>query len=242
MAYDLRNFALSDMSRCGVALRKIGADARSMEEVAGRIVQYLRRELVDGSAGEPSCPLVRFYKTHRYDAVDVDQQRFATAALGGKPAADAMKCLTLLATAGEERSWNSRRQSRGHKAIPLASEEIVAQAPMIASLIAQFGLELGTLIAPESIPLVEAEQKAYNVFHVPEAVGSPFIPAQQQFVVPHRIRSVLGFGGLLPLGDLFAVILFSRAPIARETAVLFKTLALNIKLAILPFVGGKIFS
>ncbi len=49
------------------------------------------------------------------------------------------------------------------------------------------------------------------------------------------VRSVLGFGGMLPLGDIFCVILFSKVAIPRETAELFRTLALNVKLAALPF-------
>ena len=45
---------------------------------------------------------------------------------------------------------------------------------------------------------------------MPEAAGSPYIPAQEDFVQPVGIRSVLGFGGMLPGGDIFVVILFSR--------------------------------
>lgn len=242
MTYDLRSFALSDMSRCGVALRKIGGQARSMEEVANRIVNHFRTELVDGSVGVRCCPLVRSYITQRYDALDEDQQGFASVALEGNSPTDGMRFLALLATAGEEPAWNSRQQSAGHRVIPLASREIVARTPMIASLLAQFGVDIGALLAPEPLLLAEAEQKTYNVFYVPEALGSPSIPAQQQFVVPYRIRSVLGFGGVLPTGDLFAVILFSRVPIGSETAALFKTLALNVKLAILPFVDTRIFA
>ena len=54
------------------------------------------------------------------------------------------------------------------------------------------------------------EPKTYNVFHVPEAFDNPLIPAQEDFVLPYRIKSVLGFGGLLPSGDIFAVILFLK--------------------------------
>ena len=46
----------------------------------------------------------------------------------------------------------------------------------------------------------------------------------------------------MPSGELFATILFSRTPIPREVADLFKTLALNVKVALLPFVGTRIFS
>lgn len=241
MAYDLTGFSLSDMTRCGVSLRKIGREARSLEEVASRTVRHLRDELVDGRGGAPCCPLVRFYKTHPYGELERDQREFARAALDPEVPSPSMKCLTLIATAGEEPGWNARQRSAGHKAIPLASEKIITEAPMISQLIKQFGLEVGDLIRPSGELLMEAEQRTYNVFHVHEALGSPHIPAQQGFVVPYGIQSVLGFGGLLPSTELFAVILFSRVRITRERADLFKTLALNVKLAILPFADGPIF-
>ena len=86
------------------------------------------------------------------------------------------------------------------------------------------------------------EQKTYNTFYVPDAVGSPYIPAQEDFVIRHGIQSVLGFGGILMSGALFAIVLFSKTRIPRETAENFKTLAPNVKQAVLPFVGGTIFS
>lgn len=153
-----------------------------------------------------------------------------------------MKCLTLLATAGALPAWNSRRMSAGHVALPLASAESVARMPMVARLISQLGVEVASLIAPDENFLVDAEQHSFNVFHVPEAEGSPYIPGQHEFVRPHGIRSVLGFGGLLPSGELFVAILFAKQAIGRERADLFKTLALNAKVAILPFVGGRIFA
>ena len=41
------------------------------------------------------------------------------------------------------------------------------------------------------------------------------------------MRSVVGFGGRLPSGDIFAVILFCRVSVPSETAELFPPLALN---------------
>ena len=106
---------------------------------------------------------------------------------------------------------------------------------MISNLIQQFGLEIDTVLAPNPNLLVDVEQRSYNVFHVPDAAGSPYIPAQEEFVVPFGVRSVLGFGGMLPSGNLFAIILFSQSRIQREVAEMFKTLVLSIKLAVLSF-------
>ncbi|WP_421655982.1 hypothetical protein [Leptothermofonsia sp. ETS-13] len=152
-----------------------------------------------------------------------------------------MKCLTLLATAGDHPDWNNRYRSRGHQAIPLISKELVAQFPMISQFIRQLGLEISTVVQPDPDLVIDLEQKTFNVFHVPEAQGSPFVPAQAGFVIPYGVRSVLGFGGLLPSGNLLAIIMFSKTPISRDTADMFKTLALNAKMALLPFEGTAVF-
>ena len=78
-------------------------------------------------------------------------------------------------------------------------------------------------------------RKVFKVFYVPEAHGSSCVPAQDTFVIPFGIRSVVGFGAMLPTGNLFAVILFSRTPISRDTAEMFGSLALSAKVAVLPF-------
>jgi hypothetical protein len=150
-------------------------------------------------------------------------------------------CLTLLATAGTHPNWNARQASTGHQAIPLLNEQMIAQTPMIARLLQEFGLSPAALLTPDTSLLVDPAQQPYNVFYVPEALGSPWVPAQAEFVTPYGIRSVLGFGGMLPPGDLFAIILFSTQPIPQETADLFKTISLSVKSALLPFAGGQVF-
>lgn len=241
IGYDLTRFSLADMTACGAALRKTGQDASSMEEAAASVVRHLY-EGMRGADGERACAMVRFYKTHEFGGLEPGLQEFARRMLSGGQPSPSLKCLTLLATVGDEPSWNSRALSRGHRAIPLASPEMVRQFPMIAQLVRQFGLDESAVVETPLDFLVDLEQRTYNVFYVPEALDSPHIPAQADFVVPHRIRSVLGFGGVLPNGDLFAVILFSRVPLDRETADLFRSLALSVKVALLDFVEGPIFA
>lgn len=239
--HDLSRFTLADMTSCGARLRRLGEGAATMEGVAEAIVRDLYESLVDDS-GTPCCALVRFYKTHDFDALDPSLQEFSRKLLRDEAPAPRLKCLTLLATVGDQPEWNSRTSSRGHRAIPLASPEMVRQFPMIVQLVRQFGLDEAEVVQTPLDFLVDLEQRNYNVFYVPEALGSPHIPAQEDFVVPFGIRSVLGFGGILPSGDLFAVILFSRVRIERETADLFKSLALSVKVALLDFVEGPVFA
>lgn len=233
MLYDITNFTILETTECARALRSMGAGAGSMEEAAGRVVRHFHEGLVDGS-GARATALVRFYKTHPYEGLDGELRAFARGMLGGDPP-PGMKCLVLLATAGERPEWNSRKSSQGHQAIPLPSEDAVHQAPMVSNLIIQLGLSVGMIVRPDPELLLDMEQKTYNVFHVPEALGSPFIPHQDDFVVPCGIRSVLGFGGLLPSGEMFAVIMFFKVAVSTETADFFKALSLNVKLAVLPY-------
>lgn len=233
--FDLRKFNLRDMSELGSSLRRLGDGTETMEEVADRVVRHLYENLGD-AAGDRSCALVRFFKTHSYSALDSGLRDFADAMLpdGAKPG---LRCLTLLATAGDKSAWNSREASVAHRAIPLVGPQILSNAPMIASLLRQLGVELETFLRPESERPVEAEHSSFNIFYVPDARRSAHIPAQEEFVQPIGVRSVLGFGGMLPRGDIFVVILFAKVPIPPETAEMFRTLALNVKVAVLPFDG-----
>jgi hypothetical protein len=232
--HDLAQFSMADMAACSSALRRMGSGAHTMEVVSERTVEYLYSQLSGGLGQENPFALVRLFKTHPYRELDEELQSFARHLLGREPQ-PSTKCLTLLATAGAKPEWCSRTLSAGHKAIPLASEEGVARIPMIANLIHQFGLPLAQVLHPDPGLLADLSQQSFNVFYVAEAVGSPNIPAQREFVVPERIRSCLGFGGTLPHGDLFAVIMFSRRPISSNTASMFKSLSLSVRIALLPF-------
>lgn len=240
--YDLAKFGLSEMTECGSALRKLGSGAASMEAVADRVVQYLYQHFQNAQTGTSPFALVRCFKTHPLGDLPADLQSFVQQLLGTHTATPEMKCLTLLATTGDRPEWQSRARSQGHQAIPLVSEKMVAEFPMISQLIQQMGLEINSVLAPRTDLLMDLEQRTFNVFLVPDAVGSPYVPAQQEFVIPYGIRSVLGFGGMLPSGNLIAIVLFAKAPIARETADLFKTIALNMKMAMLPFDRGRVFT
>jgi hypothetical protein len=232
--HDLNDFSLVDMVQLGAALRRIAADAPCLETAAGRITQYLMTHLVDQQTHEQQCALVRFFKTHPFADLPVPLQEFARGVLEERQYGPEVRCLTLLGSAGIEPEWNGRAGSKGHQAIPLPSVQIVSAAPMIASLIRQLGLDISAVIEPSPALFVERGQRSFNVFHVPQALGSPYLPAQDQFVKPCGIQSVLGCGGLLSTGDLFALILFSRTAIDRGVAEMFATVALNIKVAILP--------
>ena len=225
--------SVDDLIACSAAFKQLGAAASSMEEAAQGIASYLHEQLVDED-GAPACPLVRVYKTHRFRDLEPELQDFAEDLVEGLPAED-LRCLTLLGTAGATPDWNDRHRSRGHRAIPLVSEEVVAQSPMIAGLIQQLGIDVAAVVAPAEHMTISLHHRDYDLFYVPDAAGSPMVPAQDEFVVPFGIRSVVGCGGMLPSGDLFALIVFSRLALSEATADLFRTLALSVKATVVPF-------
>lgn len=239
--YDLSNFTLRDMLMAGGDIRRVARTAKSMEEAAESIVHYLYERCAEPS-GEKSCALIRCYKTHPYGALDVTLRRFADGLMGGTKPSPSMKCLTLIASVGQQPAWNSRHTSNGHKAIPLPSATVVEQAPMIAQLIRQFGIEITDFVTPSRDALRTADGKTLNVFHIEEAKGNPSIPAQEEFVERYNVRSVLGFGGLLRTADLFTVIMFSKRHIPVESAQRFRTLALDVKSAFFPYPTDQVFS
>jgi hypothetical protein len=96
-------------------------------------------------------------------------------------------------------------------------------------------VEPGRVRDPELF--VDLVERTCNVFHVPDARDSPYVPDQAEFVRPYGVRSVLGFGGVLAPMDVYVVILFSRAPISRGAANLFRAVSHSAKLALRRFAG-----
>lgn len=203
-----------------------------MVEVADAVVHLLRDQLVD-EAGQLACPLIRFYATLPVRELDEPRRAFALAA---SPEATAdTRCMTLLGSAGTRPAWNDVSRSSGHLAIPLETPDAMRALPMVSRLFEQMGLRPNEVVSPDPVQALELHHRSYDVFHVPDAKGSPWVPAQIDFVAPFGIRSVLGLGGALPSGALFAVLLFASAPIDHRCARMLQPLNLAIKAATVPF-------
>jgi hypothetical protein len=240
--YDLARFTLADMVRCGSALRLLVSQSASAEEGAQKVTRFLYDGLRDKTSGRRSCVLVRLFRTLPYARLAKDLRTVADSIATAAVLKAETNCLTLLASAGDEPQWNSRRSSKGHQAIPLISEAMVEQFPMIAQLIRQLGMATTDLLQGKPEIIQELNQRSFGVFHVPAAPGSPFVPAQTDFVMPYQIASVLGSGGMLPDGDLFVLILFARIAIPASTAEMFRTIALNLKLGFLAVLENPVFA
>jgi hypothetical protein len=239
--YDLTRLTLQNVTEIGIALRGLGRESDSLETVAARCVHYFQQNFVDPTTGKSACALTRFFKTHAYGELPADLQTQAQQLVGAVTLPDEVKCLTLLSTVGDRAEWCDRKASKGHQAIPLTSQQAVSQIPMISQLIKGFGLNIDCVLAPDPKLLTKLAHKTCDVFHIQRAAGSEFIPAQSEFVEPFGIKAVIGFGGMLPSGNLFAIILFSKVEIPEATAQLLKTLPLSLKMAVLPFDKRHLF-
>lgn len=241
-AAPMEALSLGDAVELSATLRRAADGATSMEQAAQNVVRALDETLVHPDGG-PACVLVRLFKTHPWEALPTPLQEDAAAlsSQDGTVSPPGMACLTLLATTGVEPAWRDRVRSRHHRVIPLPSRQAVERAPMVSSLLTDLGVDLDAVLEGRPPAARPAASRRLDVFHVPQAVGSPRVPAQESFVVPYGVRSVLGFGGLLPDGQVFAVLLFSRARITPEAAALFRPVAHAVHLALLPFLGGAVF-
>ena len=240
-AVDLERLNFADSVMLAQTLRRCGAQSEWQVAAAQKVVEYLYDTLRDPVTQLQSCALVRVFQTHPYATLPAGAQQAALHLLGGQEPDGDLRCLTLLATRGSEPEWNQVETSTGHRAIPLPDVEMVKRAPMISQLLAELGIDARQIVSPVRTLLIDEAQTHFNVFHVEEAPGSEYIPAQETFVQPHCIRSVVGMGGLLPSGELFAVILFARVPVSRTVAELFRAIALSVKLAFLSFAPDQVF-
>ena len=233
--YHLRSFHLRHMTACGAVLRRLGTGAISIQEVAHRLVRHLYTSFTMDQTGEPACALIRLFKTTPYGLLTPDLQALADRKLQPQQPSPSLPCLTLLASAGLHPGWNDPALSSRFRVLPLNGPEVLERLPMFHQLFNQLGFTLPHASTSNENVLLDPGEHGFNVFHIPEAPGSPHVPEQEEFVRKYGIRSVLGFGAPLPNGEMFATILFSKDYISDDTAQLFKPLALCAQIALAPF-------
>lgn len=238
--YNQTPFTLKNLAKCSLVLRQFGRDTASMQESGQKIVDYIYEHLDDSQSEQNSCAVVRLFKTHPYGELEDSLQASARSLMKDTLPIAQMKCWTLLASAGKKPQSNSTYTAE-NVAIPLVNQELVAEMPLISELIQQLGLDIPTVIGIEPEKMLKIEPKVLNIFYIRKAKESPFIPEQDSLIIPYKVKSVLGIGGLLPSGSLFVVLIFLKVEIFQQTAEMFRSLALAVKTALLPFDGEVVF-
>ena len=238
--FKLETFGTSCMVWAGAGLRLKDQTFSSMEEVAQGICTNFwdRFENADGG---PAFSLIRVYRTILLSRLPKELQQIARSR--GYDGPD-VKCLTLLGTRGLEPQWNDNKTSVGHRVIAMPDPDFVHSVPMLSELFTSFGLNVDGLLNIRKLEFVnkqDTSSRLFNVFHVEDALGSSHIPAQSQFVIPYKVKSVIGFGGFLPDGDIYAIIGFTRAKVSTEVAERFNTLTLHCRVPLADFAFGPVF-
>lgn len=235
---DLPGFDVGPMIRLVSAMRDEALMVSSLQQYAQRICQSLHGIFLD-EAGRPQTALVRVYATTELGSLPATEREYVTMR-DATLLADSTTCLALLGTAGVLPEWNDRMRSLDHRVLPLLDAGHVGSMPMIAALLQQLGIDVSALAAGEPEVMLKSGDGTCRIFYVDDARGSPFVPSQN-FVSEHGVRSVIGFGGALPTGEVYAVVMFCTIPVPIASAVLFETVALSISLASLDMLDRPVF-
>lgn len=131
--------------------------------------------------------------------------------------------MALTGTWGMEEAWQDRNRSQGHQAVPISGIAVPEQIPMFQEVLTQMGIDLEHFYATKEL-VVKSGSPYQGKFYIPDA-RSDAIPAQDGFVRPYGIQSLVGFGGFIGSQHrLYLVYAFSRIFISPEMAQNFHTL------------------
>jgi serine phosphatase RsbU (regulator of sigma subunit) len=232
---ELPAWGLSDVVTYCTGVRGATAGAATMEEAASQMVRYLRRAFRT-THGRSAFVLGRFFNTAPWEDLPADL-RDTLAPAGREP--EGTRAVVLLASDGEKAPWCDRRLSPGLPPALLESVDAAALHPLVAALARELGLDVETFVhGPRPHKL--SGRRDLGVFHIPDATDEARIP-HQSFVREQGIRSVVGFGGLQPSGNIFALALYARVTLDAEAAVMLPIIAASVKVALLPFVTEPMF-
>ncbi|MEO6205534.1 MAG: GAF domain-containing protein, partial [Mycobacteriales bacterium] len=235
---DLTSFDIGAAAGLIADVRDLAAAASSVEGFTQSLCTLLHTRFV--AEGQPQTALVRCYGTTTLEGLPDPERAYVQARCSGE-LTGTTTCLALLGTAGTAPAWNDRRRSAEHLVLPLVDQRQVAQMPMIAGLLQQLGVDVHALTSGQPDVMLTSEDGSCQVFYVREAWGSSLIPAQD-FVRDHGIVSAIGFGGGLPTGAVFAIVMFCTVPVPPEAADLFELVALAVRLAALDLLSTPLFA
>lgn len=209
----MSHLALNDISAMNEFGRQLLSDYRSSlhtfdqaaQATVERIHQTFRTE--DGAT---IFALVRIFRFSRADQVPSAWQ------VSAQPT-DVL--LSLAGSYGDEPAWCHPDQSQHHKVVPLSTHA----TPMMHEAFRQLGIQPQLGVPGE--PVQQIMSADLRRFYVPEALDSPFIPDQEQFVKPYGIRSVVGVGSQFVSGSAYMLIGFSKQFIDDQQSLNFTALA-----------------
>jgi len=194
------------------------SDLRSFEEAADVCVRSIYNEFGEQS-NRPMFALVRIYRLcHRAELLPELQ------AITDPTVSDWM---ALMGTVGIEPAWCDRRTSQGQKAIRAVGGN---RSPMLSAAFGHLGL--GNLahnrVIKADAPTLQQAESFTSYFYIPKALGSPFIPAQREFVERYQIKSVVGIGCHFVSKAIYLGLCFSTIAIDEANARKFASISPSI--------------
>ncbi|MBF0588323.1 MAG: response regulator [Magnetococcales bacterium] len=237
--FDFQNFTLQSMTRCGQQIEQGCAPATTLEQASTLISRFFFDHFIDRKNDEKSCVLVQCFCVQAFKTLDGVLREAAIQSMSPINIAPNAKFLTLMGTAGVEADWCFPERAEEHLATPLVDEKQVMANPMLRHLLYQLEINPKHLINPTSKQMETLSETTFNLFHIAQAQGSAYIPDQKRMIRPYGVRSLLGITNALPTGNLYLTLIYSKTPIPYRTAHLFRNIALNIKMALVPAMSAR---
>jgi hypothetical protein len=215
------------LSKFGLDLLSNYRDSLASFEEAAQICVKAIYDNFGSDDGRRTFALVRIYRLCKYDSLPQALQQAASS--------DIAEWMALMATIGIEPSWCSRHQSMGHKALPVSDK----RSPMLAEAFNQIGF---ADIEETADTFLKEATFLTRYFHIEHAPGSPFVPAQSEFVEPYSIKSVIGIGSKFLSDSAYMALCFAVEHIDKPTAQKFANLSAYVSTLLAIYDGrGKIW-
>ena len=224
----LESCALAKACWCLARVRQLISDSDSLPAFLQAISTLLQQSFVNELTDTPEVVLARCFMSRPFASLSIEDQMLVRTKYGSDEILPTSPVLVLEGSAGVVEGWNAPKQSSRYRVVPLNVPEFASRFPMFAEVLRQ----LQFVVAGESVGALDIESfgSSTQVFSVNGAVGSPFIPAQDEFVVPFGIRAAVGCGGVFGEGQCFVLLLFTRVAISERAMELLRLIALSIRL------------
>lgn len=201
----------NDYVEIGRQLMQECSALHSHEEASQHICEQLYHRLQ--YQGEPAMTLARIYRLTRIEDLPNELRSLVDPT--------ELYAMTLTGTYGLLDNWRHRSLSQGHKAIPVNKIAMPAALPMFEQmLVREMGVNLERLYATHNV--MESARATGGTFYIEDVPNSSVIPAQEAFVKPYEVKSLVGFGGLMAdlerRTTLYVLFLFSKVHFTPEMA------------------------
>lgn len=225
-------FSPERIAALAATLTHSGDQAASMEGAARHAVAAIRAAFPTPD-GESAIVLVRIFQTTMWEQLTPQLRSYAMARITPGVTPQGTRCLALLATIGDRPTWCDRHASRDHQALPLTGTDVIRRVPLALTV-------LDHLVGADAQRSAHRDAARVAVHLVSDAAGSPLVPAQW-LVDGYGVTAALGLGGILPSGEVFTTVIFSRVPIDAATAQHFGTATEALRTAMAPFAHRPLF-